>query len=86
MFLLLDFYQYIVFIILVLVWYLLAKNKSQDARFKKAPWFIFIIIAVIVFGFTLVIFRFVQFGEPPGGKYIPPKTTEDGIEPGHVER
>lgn len=80
------FLPVIVFIILVLVWFLLAKNKSQDASLKQAPWFIFIIIAVIVFGFTLVIFRFVQFGEPPGGKYIPPKTTESGIEPGHVER
>ena len=76
----------IVFIILVLIWYLLAKSKSKDVSIKKAPWFIFIIIAIIVFGLTLVIFRFVQFGEPPGGKYIPPKSTESGIEPGHVER
>ena len=59
------FLPVIVFIILVLVWYLLAKNKSQDASLKKAPWFIFIIIAVIVFGLLLVIFRFVQFGELP---------------------
>ena len=69
-----------------MVWYLLARSKSKDANLKKAPWFVFIIISIIIFGFTLVLFRFVQFGEPPGGKYIPPKTTENGIEPGHVER
>ena len=80
------FLPVIVFIILVLIWYLLAKSKSKDVSIKKAPSFIFIIIAIIVFGLTLVIFRFVQFGEPPGGKYIPPKSTESGIEPGHVER
>ena len=80
------FLPVILFIILVLIWYLLAKSKSKDVSIKKAPWFIFIIIAIIVFGLTLVIFRFVQFGEPPGGKYIPPKSTESGIEPGHVER
>ena len=80
------FLPIIVFIILVLVWYLLARSKSRDASLKKAPWFVFIIIAIKIFGFTLVLFRFVQFGELPGGKYIPPKTTEHGIEPGHVER
>ena len=40
------FLPVIVFIILVLVWYLLAKNKSQDASLKKAPWFIFIITII----------------------------------------
>ena len=69
-----------------MVWYLLAKKKSKDTDLKKAPWFLFIIIAIIVFGLTLVLFRFIQFGEPPGGQYIPPKATENGIEPGHVER
>ena len=80
------FLPVIIFIFLILCWYLLARSKSKDTDLKKAPWFIFIIIAIIVFGLTLVLFRFIQFGEPPGGKYIPPKVTEDGIEPGHVER
>ena len=78
------FLPVIVFIILILIWYLLIRKRSDNS--KKAPWFVFIIIAIIMFGFTLVLFRFVQFGELPGGKYIPPKATEDGIEPGHVER
>ena len=78
------FLPVIVFIILILIWYLLIKKRSDNP--KKAPWFVFIIIAILMFGFTLVLFRFVQFGELPGGKYIPPKATEGGIEPGHVER
>tara|TARA_B100000686_G_C16675743_1_gene909016 strand:+ start:423 stop:686 length:264 start_codon:yes stop_codon:yes gene_type:complete len=80
------FLPIIVFIILVLLWYLLARNKSKNAELKNAPWFVFIIIAIVVFGLTLVLFRFIQFGDPPGGTYIPPKSTEEGIEPGHVER
>ena len=47
---------------------------------------IIIIVSIIAFGLVLVVFRFIQFGEEPGGKYIPPKLTEEGIEPGHVER
>ena len=78
------FLPVIVFLILILIWYLLIRKRSDTP--KRAPWFIFIIIAIIIFGFTLVLFRFIQFGEAPGGQYIPPKATESGIEPGHVER
>ena len=80
------FLPIIIFLIILLVWYILTrKNKEEDSS-SRPPWFFFIVITIIVFGITLVIFRFVQFKEEPGGTYIPPKMTEEGIEPGHVKR
>jgi uncharacterized membrane protein len=80
------FLPIIIFLILILVWFLLTRKSNKENRVQKAPWFIFIIISIITFGLVLILFRFIQFGEEPGGKYIPPKLTEEGIEPGHVER
>ena len=71
---------------MLLVWFLLTRSSSKNNKSQKAPWFIFIIISVMAFGIVLIAFRFIQFGEEPGGKYVPPKLTEEGIEPGHVER
>lgn len=80
------FLPIIIFLLLLLLWFLFTRKSKNEKGEQKAPWFIFIIIAIIAFGIILVSFRFIQFGEEPGGKYIPPKLTEDGIEPGHVER
>lgn len=80
------FLPIIIFLILLLLWFLLTRRGSKENKPQKAPWFIFIIISIIAFGIVLTLFRFIQFGEEPGGKYIPPKLTEEGIEPGHVER
>ena len=80
------FLPIIIFLILLLLWFLLTRRGNKENRPQKAPWFIFIIISIIAFGIVLTLFRFIQFGEEPGGKYIPPKLTEEGIEPGHVER
>ena len=80
------FLPVIIFLILLLVWFLLTRSSSKNNKSQKAPWFIFIIISIIAFGIVLIAFRFIQFGEEPGGKYVPPKLTEEGIEPGHVER
>ncbi len=80
------FLPVIIFLILLLVWFLLTRCSSKNNKSQKAPWFIFIIISVMAFGIVLIAFRFIQFGEEPGGKYVPPKLTEEGIEPGHVER
>ena len=80
------FLPIIIFLAILLIWFILTRNKDKENRPQKAPWFVFIIIAIIVFGMILILFRFIQFGEEPGGKYIPPKLTEDGIKPGHVER
>ena len=38
------------------------------------------------FGFVLVFLRFDQFAEKPGGQYIPPRYTNEGIVPGYVNR
>ena len=80
------FLPIIIFLLLLLVWYLLTRRSNKESGAQKTPWFIFIIISIIAFGIILIFFRFIQFGEEPGGKYIPPKLTEEGIEPGHVER
>ena len=80
------FLPIIIFLILLLLWFLLTRRGNKENKPHKAPWFIFIIISIIAFGIVLTVFRFIQFGEEPGGKYIPPKLTEEGIEPGHVER
>ena len=80
------FLPIIIFLILLLLWFLLTRRGNKENKSQKAPWFIFIIISIIAFGIVLTLFRFIQFGEEPGGKYIPPKLTEEGIEPGHVER
>jgi hypothetical protein len=80
------FLPIIIFLAILLIWFILTRNKDKENKPQKAPWFVFIIIAIIVFGMILILFRFIQFGEEPGGKYIPPKLTEDGIKPGHVER
>jgi len=80
------FLPIIIFLILFLLWFLLTRRANEENKPQKAPWFIFIIISIIAFGIVLTLFRFIQFGEEPGGKYIPPKLTEKGIEPGHVER
>ena len=80
------FLPFIFFLILLLLWFLLTRRGNKGNKPQKAPWFIFIIISIIAFGIILTLFRFIQFGEEPGGKYIPPKLTEEGIEPGHVER
>ena len=81
-----KFLPLIIFLIIVLVWFTLTRGKKDSENSRRPPWFIFIIITIILFGIILVLFRFVQFGESPGGTYVPPKLTEDGIEPGHVER
>ncbi|MDG2267820.1 MAG: hypothetical protein P8L69_02715 [Alphaproteobacteria bacterium] len=80
------FLPVIIFLIILLVWYLLTRRKKEENISTRPPWFVFIIIAIILFGIILVLFRFVQFGEEPGGIYIPPKLTEEGIIPGHVKR
>ena len=80
------FLPVIIFLLLLLMWFLLTRRSRKENNSQKAPWFIFIIVSIIAFGLVLVLFRFIQFGEEPGGKYIPPKLTEEGIEPGHVER
>jgi len=80
------FLPLIIFLLILLVWYILTRSNKDKNNSGRPPWFVFIIITIILFGIILVLFRFVQFGEPPGGVYVPPKLTEDGIEPGHVKR
>jgi hypothetical protein len=80
------FLPVIIFLIILLVWYLLTIRNKEENSTAKPPWFVFIIIAIMLFGIILVLFRFVQFGEEPGGTYFPPKLTEEGIIPGHVKR
>ena len=80
------FLPIIIFLIILLVWYILSRKIKDDDNSVRPPWFFFIVITIILFGVTLVFFRFIQFEEKPGGTYIPPKMTEEGIEPGHVKR
>jgi len=80
------FLPLIIFLLILLVWYILTRSNKDKNNSGRPPWFVFIIITIILFGIILVLFRFVQFGESPGGTYVPPKLTEDGIEPGHVDR
>jgi len=80
------FLPIIIFLIILLVWYLLTRRSKEDSNAARPPWFFFIVIAIMLFGITLVLFRFVQFGEDPGGTYVPPELTEEGIVPGHVKR
>ena len=80
------FLPIIIFLIILLVWYLLTRRNKEENNSVRPPWMFFIVITIILFGIILVLFRFMQFGEEPGGTYVPPKLTEEGIEPGHVKR
>ena len=80
------FLPIIIFLTILLLWYIISRKNKEEDNPSRPPWFIFIVITIILFGITLVIFRFIQFEEEPGGTYIPPKMTEEGIEPGHVKR
>ena len=72
------------FLLLLLIWFLLTRKVEKKIILKKL--LVYFNCLHYAFGLVLVVFRFIQFGEEPGGKYIPPKLTEEGIEPGHVER
>ena len=81
------FLPVIIIITIIIVIWLLASKKNKDPNLSSnPPWFYFIAFAIILFGLILVFLRFDQFSEKPGGNYIPPQYTNEGIVPGYVDR
>ena len=76
----------IIIVLLLLIWLFFKKSKNKSNQLATPPWFYYIALAIIIFGFVLVFLRFNQFAEKPGGQYIPPRYTNEGIVPGYVNR
>lgn len=83
---LMRFLPIIIIIILLLIWFLLNKKRKNSSKQATPPWFYYIALSIIIFGLVLVFLRFNQFSEKPGGKYVPPEYTDEGIVPGYVDR
>jgi hypothetical protein len=82
------FWPVLIPLIIYLLWMFIVRNKAKRAgeplpHFKDGPWF-WAVVAALATG--IVIFIILGLSHQPNtGNYVPPKTENGRIIPGHVE-
>jgi len=59
-------------------------NTQGKVVFKN--WYYYLIFGIMIICSVIIFYRFYYFSEKPGGNYIPPTYTDEGIVPGYVDR